>query len=59
MALVDQSPRSASAAAENDCALLGMNRNDLLALVKTSPAFGMSLLKAIADRLAFMTSQFR
>jgi CRP-like cAMP-binding protein len=59
MALVDQSPRSASATAETDCALLGMNRNDLLALVKTSPAFGMSLLKAIADRLAFMTSQFR
>lgn len=59
MALVDQSPRSASATAETDCALLGMNRNDLLALVKTSPAFGMSLLKALADRLAFMTSHYR
>lgn len=59
MALVDQSPRGATATAENDCELLGLNRNDLLALVKSSPAFGMSLLKALADRLIFMTSHFR
>jgi CRP-like cAMP-binding protein len=59
MAIVDQSPRGASANAEADCELLGLNRNDLLALVKSSPAFGMSLLKALADRLVFMTSQFK
>jgi len=59
MALVDQSPRSANAAAEVDCALHGVNRNDFLALVKTSPAFGMALLKGLADRLTFMTSHFK
>jgi CRP-like cAMP-binding protein len=59
MAIVDQSPRSASALAESDCELLGLNRNDFLALVRTSPSFGMSMLKALADRLTFMTSQYR
>lgn len=59
MALVDQSPRSADAAAESDCELLSLNRNDFLALVKSSPAFGLSMLKAQADRLTFMTSQYR
>lgn len=59
MALVDQSPRSADAAAEADCELLGLNRNDFVALVKSSPAFGMAILTAMAERLNFMTSQFR
>lgn len=59
MALVDQSPRSADAGAEADCELLGLNRNDFLALVKSSPAFGMAMLTAMADRLTFMTSHYR
>lgn len=59
MAIVDQSPRSAAALAETDCELMGLNRNDFLALVRTSPSFGMSLLKAMADRLTFMTSRMR
>lgn len=59
MALVDQSPRSANGVAETDCVLYAINRNDFLALVKSSPAFGMSMLKAQADRLTFMTSHYR
>lgn len=59
MALVDQSPRSANAGAESDCELLNLNRAGFLHLVKTSPAFGLSMLKAQADRLTFMTSHFR
>jgi CRP/FNR family cyclic AMP-dependent transcriptional regulator len=59
MALVDQSPRSANAAAEADCELYGLNRNDFLALVKSSPAFGMAMLTAMADRLTFMTSHYK
>jgi CRP/FNR family cyclic AMP-dependent transcriptional regulator len=59
MALVDQSPRSATASAEADCTLLAVNRNDLVALVKTSPSFGMSMLRAQADRLTFMTSHYK
>ena len=56
MALVDQSPRAASAVAQSDCDLLSINRKDFLALVKGNPAFAVSLLKALADRLRFMTS---
>jgi CRP-like cAMP-binding protein len=51
MALVDQSPRSANAAAETDCALLAINRQVFLNLVKADPGFGVSLLTAIAERV--------
>lgn len=50
MALVDRSARAASAIAQTDCKLLALNRNDFLALVRSNPAFGASLLKAIAER---------
>jgi len=51
MALVDQSKRAASAAAAADCNLMSINRNDFLTLIKTNPAFGVSLLRALAVRL--------
>ncbi len=57
MALVDRSPRAASAAAETGCSLLPISRQEFLALVKKKPAFGMALLKTLADRLRFITSQ--
>ncbi|MBI2295641.1 MAG: cyclic nucleotide-binding domain-containing protein [Betaproteobacteria bacterium] len=59
MALVDKSPRIASADAETDCSLLAINRNDFLALVRTRPAFSVSLLKAVAERLRYMTSHYK
>jgi CRP-like cAMP-binding protein len=51
MALIDQSPRAANAVAETDCALLAINRNVFLNLVKSEPAFGIALLSAMAERL--------
>lgn len=51
MALVDQSKRAASAAAGSDCSLMSINRNDFLVLIRSNPAFGLSLLKALAIRL--------
>jgi CRP-like cAMP-binding protein len=57
MALVDQSPRAATATAETDCDLLAINRGDFLKMVKTNPDFAISLLKAAADRLRDMTSR--
>ena len=51
MALIDQSPRSANAAAETDCALLAINRSVFLNLVKSDPTFGISLLAASAERV--------
>lgn len=56
MALIDQSPRAASAAAETSCTLLPVSRNDFLVLIRNKPAFGVALLKTLADRLRFMTS---
>ena len=50
MALVDQSVRAATASAETKCALLAINRVAFLHLVKTSPAFGASLLAGLAER---------
>jgi CRP/FNR family cyclic AMP-dependent transcriptional regulator len=50
MALVDQSMRAATAVAETDCKLLAINRLAFLHLVKTSPAFGASLLAGLAER---------
>jgi CRP-like cAMP-binding protein len=59
MALLDQSARAATATCETDCELLSINRNDFLALVKSNPAFAVSLLKALADRLRYMTSHHK
>jgi CRP/FNR family cyclic AMP-dependent transcriptional regulator len=57
MALVDQSPRAASAIAETDAELLAVNRSDFLSLVKTRPAFAVSLLRSLAERLRRMTAR--
>jgi len=51
MAIIDQSPRSANAAAETDCVLLGINRQVFLNLIKSDPTFGSSLLTAVAERV--------
>lgn len=59
MALVDRSPRSASASAGTDAHLLAINRNDFLNLIKTRPGFGVTLLRGLAERLAATTSQFK
>jgi CRP-like cAMP-binding protein len=57
MALVDQSPRAASAMAETNCAFLAINREAFLHLVKTSPAFGAALLAGIAERAKEMAGR--
>lgn len=58
MALVSRAPRTATATAESDCSLLTINRNDFLELVKTRAEFALSILRALADRLRFLTSKF-
>ena len=57
MALVDQSPRAASAVAETDAELLPVYRDDFLSLVKTKPAFAVSMLRSLAERLRRMTAR--
>ncbi len=51
MAVVDQSPRSASAIAHVDCELLAIDRAALMAAVAAQPAFAIALLRAVAERL--------
>ncbi len=57
MALVDQSPRRATATAEIECELLQVDRPSLLAAVRAQPDFAMAMLRAIADRLRYMNEQ--
>jgi CRP/FNR family cyclic AMP-dependent transcriptional regulator len=59
IALVDQSARVATAVAETDCTLLSINRKDFMDLVQSKPAFALSLLKALSERLRFMTSKYK
>jgi CRP-like cAMP-binding protein len=59
MALVNQNPRIATATADTECSLLPINRNELLGLVKSRPAFAMSLLKSLVHRLRFMMSKYK
>ena len=56
MALVDQSPRTASAVTQEECVLLAISRSALIGLVRAQPAFGVALLRGVADRLRYMNS---
>jgi CRP-like cAMP-binding protein len=56
-ALVDQSPRLATAVAETDSELQPITRQAFLALVKTSPQFAYGMLTSLAERLRFLTER--
>ena len=56
MALVDQSPRSATAVARTECELLSIDRNSLLEAVRAQPAFAVAMLRAYAGRLRHMNA---
>ncbi len=57
MALLENSTRAASVAAETDCDVLPISRDGFLALVKVSPAFASGLLRTLAERLRFLTAK--
>jgi CRP/FNR family transcriptional regulator, cyclic AMP receptor protein len=57
MALVDQSPRVASATCDVYSELLTVDRAALLEAVKSQPAFAMAMLKAVVERLRHMNAQ--
>jgi CRP-like cAMP-binding protein len=57
MALVDQSPRVASATCDVYTELLTVDRNSLMEAVKSQPAFAMAMLKAVVERLRHMNAQ--
>lgn len=57
MALVERTPRLASAVAESACTLLAINRNTFLNLVRASPDFGVALLGAVSERARQMAAR--
>jgi CRP/FNR family cyclic AMP-dependent transcriptional regulator len=57
IALVNDSPRAASAIALSEVQLLTINRDDFMGLVKTNPSFAVSLLRAVATRLEIQTAK--
>jgi CRP/FNR family transcriptional regulator, cyclic AMP receptor protein len=57
MALVDQSPRVASATTNVYCELLAIDRAALMQAVKAEPAFAMAMLRAVVERLRHMNTQ--
>ena len=59
LALLDQSPRLASATAEDNVTLQPINRNAFIALVKLDPELGAALLAALAERLRYLTGRLK
>lgn len=51
MALIDNSPRSATAAARTDCTLAAINQKRFVALVQQTPFFALQVMGVLADRL--------
>ena len=51
MALIDSAPRSATAVAKTDVALVPISRKDFLALVSHAPTFALEIMGMLARRL--------
>ena len=54
MALVDQSPRVATAVAKTDCRLVVIPEKRFLFMVQQTPHFSLQIMKVMADRLRKM-----
>jgi CRP-like cAMP-binding protein len=59
LALLDGSPRLASAIAEDNATLQPINRNAFIQLVKLDPELGVALLTALAERLRYLTGRLK
>ena len=56
MALIDNSPRSASAIARTACRLVAINRKRFIFMVQQTPNFSLHVMKVMAERLRRMDS---
>jgi CRP-like cAMP-binding protein len=54
MALIDDSPRSASAVALTDCELVPIDRKRFLFLVQETPFFALEVMRVMGERLRVM-----
>lgn len=51
MALIDHSPRSASAVANTDCAVAALGQKRFMFLVQQTPYFALEIMHVLAERL--------
>jgi CRP-like cAMP-binding protein len=51
MALIDKSPRSATAIAKTDCKLAVVNEHHFLFLIQETPTFALQVMSVMADRI--------
>lgn len=58
MALIDVSPRSATATAISDCRLVSVDQHRFTFLVQETPYFAIHVMKVLADRLRKMNQVF-
>jgi len=56
MALIDKSPRTASAVAKTSCRLAEIDRRRFHFLVQQTPHFATHVIKTLADRLRHMNA---
>jgi CRP/FNR family cyclic AMP-dependent transcriptional regulator len=56
MALIDGSPRSATARAKTDCVVAPINEKIFLFLVHETPYFAIAVMRTLADRLRRMNA---
>jgi CRP/FNR family cyclic AMP-dependent transcriptional regulator len=56
MALIDESPRTASAVAKTSCRLTEIDRRRFHFLVQQTPHFATHVMKTLADRLRHMNA---
>jgi len=54
MALIDGSPRSATARAKTDCVVAPLNEKTFLFLVHETPYFAIAVMRTLADRVRHM-----
>ena len=57
MALIDQTPRVATATAKTPCKLAVIPERRFLFLVQTTPQFALHIMKSMADRLRKMNDR--
>ena len=51
MALIDNSPRSATVKAKTDCTLAVINQKRFMTLIQQTPYFAIQVMSVLADRL--------
>lgn len=54
MALIDQSPRLATAIAKTACQVVAVPEKRFLSMVKRTPLFGLQMMRVLAERLRKM-----